>query len=595
MLPTRQSAALKALGNIEGFKNDLNMLRSTLGDLPLWLPATPLTKQCDEAIRMIVGIAERFERKLVVTIVGPCGAGKSTLLNALAGIDDLSPAGHQRPTTGHIIVFSSEAQDAGQLVENLGSDSVEVKSSPAAALLEHVLIIDTPDTDSMAYRKHSPLVREAITRSDMLICVFDSENPKRKDHVDFLAPYIRKFNGESLVSVINKCDRQDETELKNRILPDFSAYIQEAWQTSVDRTLCISARRHLKEPQWDQTAGPKHDFDQFEELQNLIFDNVNRAGHVVDRRLENARSLRDFIFDEVGREVAGYSTSLVTAKQKIREAERKSFLEAVSAMKNDDSRQLFGIGLMVYQKLAQRWVGPMGWMIAIWARLLIFGTGMAALLRFGRPVTQIMGMISAWRHFKESKSATADARNDERVGAGLRTYRLTTMSNWPDIAESLIGGGFSGAVRRVEDALPAGETLNEKLAGIWSGTLESEIERVSRRLSGILLQIVFNLPAFGILGYSGWITVKGFLVGEYLAGSFFLHALWSIGIILLLSFFIFQACVRLAAGPERVTTKAFEKMKRQADQLDMMTPNPVQVQLETVIELNAMLASRKSR
>jgi hypothetical protein len=168
------------------------------------------------------------------------------------------------------------------------------------------------------------------------------------------------------------------------------------------------------------------------------------------------------------------------------------------------------------------------------------------------------------------------------------------MSNWPDIAESLIGGGFDGAVRRVEDALPAGEILSEKLAGIWSGTLESEIERVSSMLSGILLQIVFNLPAFGILGYSGWITVKGFLWGEYLAGAFFLHALWSIGIILLLCFFIFQACVRLAAGPERVTTKAFEKMKAQADQLDMMTPNPVLVQLETVIELNAMLASRES-
>jgi len=79
------------------------------------------------------------------------------------------------------------------------------------------------------------------------------------------------------------------------------------------------------------------------------------------------------------------------------------------------------------------------------------------------------------------------------------------------------------------------------------------------------------------------------LWGEYLAGAFFLHALWSIGIILLLSFFIFQACVRLVAGPERVTAKAFEKMKRQVDQFDMMTPNPVQVQLDTVIELNAML------
>lgn len=594
MLPVRQSATLKALGKIEGYKNDLNMLRSTLSHMPLWLPATPLKKQCDEAIRMVEDLAERFERKLVATIVGPCGAGKSTLLNALAGADDLSPAGLQRPTTAHIIVFSSDPQDAAQLVAGLGSDSVEVKSSPTAVLLEHVLIIDTPDTDSMAYRQHSPLVREAIARSDMLICVFDSENPKRKDHVDFLAPFIAKFNGESLVCVINKCDRQDEMELKRRILPDFSEYIQAAWQTTVERVLCVSARRHLQNPQWDDTARPKHDFDQFDELHRLIFDIINRAGYVVDRRLENARSLREFIFDEVSRQISGYSKSLVVAQERMGEAEKKSFLDAVSAMKNDDSRQLFGIGLMIYQKLAQRWVGPMGWMVAIWARLLIFGTGMAALFRFGRPVTQIIGMISAWRHFKESKSATADARSDERVGAGLRTYRLTALSSWPDIAEALVRGGFDGSVRKVEDALSIDDTLSEKLAGIWSETLESEIERVSRGLSGILLQAVFNLPVIGILGYTGWITVEGFLRGDYFTGSFFLHAFWSIGIILLLSFFLFQACVRLVASPERVTTKAFEKMKRRADQVEALTPNPILPQLKSVIELDGILASRDS-
>ena len=323
MLSNRQTAALKAFGKIESYKNDLNMLGSTLGGLSLWMPASALKKQCDEAIRMINDIAERFDRKLVVTIVGPCGAGKSTLLNALVGVDDLSPAGHQRPTTGHVIVFSSDPQDADQLVTGLGSESVEVKSGSAAATLEHVLIIDTPDTDSMAYQKHSPLVREAIARSDMLICVFDSENPKRKDHVDFLAPFIRRFNGESLVSVINKCDRQDEAELKDRILPDFSAYIQAAWQTTVDRMLCISARRHLRDPQFDETAGPKHDFDQFEDLRELIFDSINRAGYVVDRRLENARSLRDFVFVEASREISGHRTSLITAERQMREAQKK--------------------------------------------------------------------------------------------------------------------------------------------------------------------------------------------------------------------------------------------------------------------------------
>ena len=112
MLLNRQTSALRAFGKIEGYKNDLNMLGSTLAGLPLWMPSTALKKQCDQAIRMISDIAERFERKLVVTIVGPCGAGKSTLLNALAGVDNLSLSGHERPTTGHVIVFSADPQDA---------------------------------------------------------------------------------------------------------------------------------------------------------------------------------------------------------------------------------------------------------------------------------------------------------------------------------------------------------------------------------------------------------------------------------------------------------------------------------------------------
>jgi len=320
MLSNRQAAALKAIGQIEGFKNDLNHLGSVLDDLSLWRPAAALKKQCGEAIRMIDAIADRFDRKLVVTIVGPCGAGKSTLLNALAAVDDLSPAGHQRPTTGHVIVFSSDRRDADQLVTGLGSESVEVRSSPTADLLEHVLLIDTPDTDSSAYQKHGPLVREAIAHSDILLCVFDSENPKRKDHVDFLAPFVSRFNGESLVGVINKVDRQDEKELKKRILPDFAAYIRDAWQIPIDRMFCISARRHLQNPQFDPTAAPKHDFDEFEDLQALIFDNMNRARYVVDRRLENARSLRDFVMAEAVREISTQREPLLTARQQMREA-----------------------------------------------------------------------------------------------------------------------------------------------------------------------------------------------------------------------------------------------------------------------------------
>jgi GTPase SAR1 family protein len=587
----QQTAALKALGRLEGIKNDLNLLSSRLGSLSLWLPATPLKKQCDEAIRMISDIAERFDRKLVATIVGPCGAGKSTLLNALAGVDDLSRVGHQRPTTGNVIIFSGQHQEAGPLIEKLGIESVEVKSSPAAALLEHVLLIDTPDTDSTAYRKHSPLVRNAIAQSDMLICVFDSENPKRRDHADFLAPFVQRFNGESLVGVINKCDRQDEQELKQHILPDFFEYLQTAWHGNIDRMLCVSARRHLLDPQWDESAGPKHDFDQFEDLQQLIFDSINRAEYVVDRRLENSRTLRNFVYQEVRQEISNHKPSLLKAVGQIQEAEKASLLNAVSAMKNDDSRQLVGVNLMVYQKLSQRWVGPMGWMIAVWARLLILGSGIAALFRFGRPVSQIMGMISTWRRFKDSKSAVDDVTRHERLNTGLRTYRLNTMRNWPDIAESLVNGGFEPSVRRFEDMLSAGDVFNAKLAATWSDALEQEIERISRKLSGFLLQILFNMPAFGILGYTGWLTLQRFFEGSYLSGNFFLHALWSIGIVMILSFFILQICIRLAGSAERITGKALDAIKDQIEELDGMPNTPVLEQLESVRDLEAIVTS----
>ena len=51
--------------------------------------------------------------------------------------------------------------------------------------------------------------------------------------------------------------------------------------------------------------------------------------------------------------------------------------------------------------------------------------------------------------------------------------------------------------------------------------------------------------------------------------------------------------MRLAAGPERVTRRAFEKMKRQADRIEGITTNPVLEQLETILELDRMLADRE--
>ena len=581
----RQSAALKAIGKVENLKSDLTALRNRLEQIPLWVPSRGLGRQCEEALRLINQISVRFERNLVVTLIGPSGSGKSTLLNALTGIDNLSESGRSRPTTADLIIFGRQSDDARQLAHDIGDSGIEIKSNESGHFPDSICLVDTPDTDSNAFPKHRHLVAKAVAHADMLICVFDAENPKRRDHVDFLSPMVRRFDGESLIAVLNKCDRLDETELKNQILPDFLEYLNQAWEGMVSETLCISARRYLQSPDWDESAGPKHDFDEFPQLRQMVHDEINHAGYIVDRRLENVRSLHQLVAGETARELAIDRENLSTASQKLMAAEKSALSSAVSALQADEGRYLAGLGVMLYHRLSQRWVGPIGWLVAVWTRLMILGAGVVSMFRFGRPVHQVMGMLSTWRHLKDSKVSRSEAHVSGRLAAAVRNYRLSLLKEWPSIAELIIRGRFEGEVRRMEATLANEEVIGQELSALWSAAVNAQIERVVRRLSGFFLQLLFNAPSLGILGYIGYVTVLNFFERNYLSGNFFMHAFWVLAIVLLLSFFLLQVIVRLSGGSERLTGRAFQAMKSDLDQLEGIVETPIKVQLAAILQL----------
>ncbi len=583
-----REAALAALGRIEGYKTDIEWAVDTLEAAPLWRPAAALRKQAGEALHMISDLAERFERKLVITIVGPCGAGKSTLLNALSGVDGLSESGLGRPTTRRPVVLCRDRSDALQLIERLGDDNVQIRHSRDAAALDHILLIDTPDIDSTEQARHAPIVREAIALSDVLICLFDSENPKRRDYIDFLAPYVQVFSGESLLCVLNKCDRQDEGELRETILPELARHLHGAWDKPVRDVLCLSARRHLDDPGWDPKAPPKHDFDQFGALRDEIFGAFESAGHIVDRRLENARSLREFVLAEIRLQIERDAEALVSAMKRIREAEASAADSAVDTLRSDDPRRMLGVNVLLYQKLAQRWLGPVGWIIAIWARVLTFGAGVAAMFRFGRPITQVLGVGRSGRPSGDSGSPASEAEKGERVDTALRDYRKALLHEWPEISEALIRSRFEKSVRRIEEALPDREALGDELTTLWNEALEDALERAARKLSGLGLQFLFNLPVLALIAYVGWMTTESFLREAYFTGDFFLHAFLTMGLILFLCFFLYQIIVRAAAGTERLTGRAFEAVKAQVAGERTMPMNPIGEQVEAVLGLSAL-------
>ncbi len=580
-----QVTRLRAMGELETVRSDIRSLVDTLAHTDLWRPATGLKKACEEALTMLDRLAERFDRKLVVTLVGPSGSGKSTLLNALAGADRLSPAGHRRPTTQQVLAFCRRSSDADQLVAQLGDGNVQVRTSAQADLLENVILIDTPDTDSTHQERHIPIVHQAIGLSDVLICVFDGENPKRRDHTDFMAPYVRLFNGDSLVVVVNKCDRLAESELTDTIMPDFKGYVRQAWPVTPRAILCVSARSRLNDPGWDAGAVPRHDRNQFDQLQQLIGETFNRAGYSVDRRLENARNLRRYLFDTVHSEARQEKPHLIAAVAQMAASESEALKQAVTAFRSDGNALALGINVRLYQQLAQRWLGPVGWMVALWTRILVFGTGLTALLRFGNPVRQMFGAVSAVKHYAESKKNVDTATRGAGAGAAIGRYDSAIARAWPDIAEKLVEARFTAAVRDARQAPGYGEDVAGHLSMIWNEALEDELARAGRRLSGGLLQLIFNLPVLGILAYAGWITGVSFFNGTFLSGDFFVHAFWTIFLVLFLSFFLLQGLVRLASGKDRLLENVFARVREAVEPAPNLSDSPVRRQAQTVLEL----------
>jgi hypothetical protein len=265
------------------------------------------------------------------------------------------------------------------------------------------------------------------------------------------------------------------------------------------------------------------------------------------------------------------------------QAEQQALKEALEQLRSDDRQQLMGVQVRVYQALAQRWLGPVGWLVAIWSRLIVFGSGLTALLRFGNPLRQLWGMVSSWRRFKESRSALALLEDQTRADAALDKFLKAMMIRWPDIAGQLVSAGFDTAVHDLEVSSQA--QTGRALETMWADALTRQIDQTAKRLSNIVLQLIFNLPGVALMGYVGWLTAKGFFSRVYLTSDFFLHALLTIGLILLLSFFLFQGIVRLAAGRGRIQRRAFEAVERTAAQQPVLATREIARQVATVIEL----------
>jgi predicted GTPase len=120
----------------------------------------PLAGVLPEARRRIAWLQDQYRRipnPLTVLLFGGTGTGKSTLLNALAGAE-IARMGDMRPTTEIPTVYhpTGAPKEFGE--------AVYVED----ARLENIVLIDTPDTDSIR-SEHARRVGPMLERADVVL------------------------------------------------------------------------------------------------------------------------------------------------------------------------------------------------------------------------------------------------------------------------------------------------------------------------------------------------------------------------------------------------------------------------------------------
>jgi GTPase SAR1 family protein len=550
---------LKAHSRISYFRDAVNSIRDQAEEAPRWRPAQTIKSECYVAIDLIDKMTQRLDRKLVVTLIGPSGAGKSTLLNALSGNDHLSKAGNDRPTTRDVVVFCQSRVDADILLDDLEPHTLSVFPQPTAENMDHVILIDTPDMDSTESEKFHPILEKTIALTDILVCVLNAENPKRRDTIVFLERYVSLFPGSSLYVVLNRCDRLQQNELTDTILPDLRNHLQNSWQRQVDSIFCTSARSHLKEPRWPEGEKPLHAFDQFEKLQDKILGNPSKGGQFVDVRIQRAEHLYALIRESAHQKGASVVEELKEVRKSIIDLENQATLAATATLKETGAEMLTGIQAMFYQNLAGRWWGPIGWLVALWARFLMAGAGVLATLRFGNPLLQIWGLLSSLVRYRKTRSAVEEATTGGDMAPAMLKYRYTIQQAWPDIAARLTRLGFDNQVRNAATVLPEEKNLVERLSSAWKSKLAAVMERRATAVSGFILQLIFNLPTLAVMGLFTYQSVISFLLQNTLPTGYFLHAAVSILMVWLLSFVFFQVIVRFASS-RNLLNSAFKEL-----------------------------------
>lgn len=558
--------AMRRVGIFREAMNRITSLEESLTGLEQWGPSESLLAEVQWCRERAQELEERIEEKLLVALVGPSGAGKSTLLNALAGAK-ISESGMNRPTTTAVYAYTQEISDVEDLERHVGPGQVHVKLAQEAPWLDQIVLVDTPDTNTTPENKE--LLLRVLEKADVILAVFNAQNPKIHDNIAFLRPIIAEYDQESVIPILGWVDRIEHTQLQEEVIPDFRRHLASEWDWKGKDWFAVSAAASLPDPSFPIGEAPLHDFNEFEKLRDFLLAQMGHAGVRVDLRVSRAIALARLADQRTQEVLQDTQTHRTTAEAAVADFDHSVIRRLADGISAGDVVRSKSLAAVLYEELSQRWWGPTGWLIAIWSRLLSAQRWTSGLLKESPPRLSLLPsqrMLALPAGGGEEGGVPAPSNDLSNAKALLRDLQ---NEQWPTVSERLLKAGFESKVRRWDVASGITQRTLEALHEEWQRTHADQTDRIARRLSNPMLQLVVNFPSVFILGWIVLQTVLTFFLGAYLPAEYFRHAIVTFLLVWGLSFALFQFWFNLFTGDRFLQT--VQRRFRESEHLDIPT------------------------